>query len=317
MIEAKELGKDYGSLPAVKGLNLTVLPGELFGFLGPNGAGKSTTIRMLAGLLKPSRGTAIVAGFDVLKEPLEVKRRIGYMAESPYLYTKLTGREFLSFMGDLYGVKPAVASERADRLLALFELADKADELVEGYSHGMRQKLALAGTLLHEPQLLFLDEPTSGLDPRSARVVKDLAGGAGRKGPHGLPVHPHPGDRPAHVPSGGDRRSGRVGGRGLPGGAETRGSGRAGLPGGAVPPAHWRGRGAGSRHLPGGELRCFGCCCSIGCGCGGTRLSEGRADSDASSPWPSPWPWVWPSSAWCTRAASASSPYWPGSIQRW
>ncbi len=182
MIEAKELGKDYGSLPAVKGLNLTVLPGELFGFLGPNGAGKSTTIRMLAGLLKPSRGTAIVAGFDVLKEPLEVKRRIGYMAESPYLYTKLTGREFLSFMGDLYGVKPAVASERADRLLALFELADKADELVEGYSHGMRQKLALAGTLLHEPQLLFLDEPTSGLDPRSARVVKDLLVGLAERG---------------------------------------------------------------------------------------------------------------------------------------
>ncbi len=174
MIETMNLGKDYGSLPAVKGLNLSVNPGEVFGFLGPNGAGKTTTIRMLAGLLKPSRGTAIVAGFDVLKEPLEVKRRIGYLAENPYLYMKLTGREFLEFMGDLYSVEPATAVERANRLLALFELEEKADELVESYSHGMRQKLALAGSLLHEPQLLFLDEPTSGLDPRSARVVKDL-----------------------------------------------------------------------------------------------------------------------------------------------
>ncbi|MGI5837578.1 MAG: ABC transporter ATP-binding protein [Chloroflexota bacterium] len=182
MIEARSLCKQYGSKIAVKDLDLTVHPGELFGFLGPNGAGKTTTIRMLAGLLKPSRGTATVAGFDILKDTLEVKRRIGYMAESPYLYTKLTGREFLGFMGDLYSVERSVAAERAQRLLVLFELEDKADELVESYSHGMRQKIALAGSLIHEPQLLFLDEPTSGLDPRSARVVKDLLVGLAEKG---------------------------------------------------------------------------------------------------------------------------------------
>src|SRR6266487_7110658 len=173
-IRANGLGKSFGKLAAVRDLSLEVGAGEVFGFLGPNGAGKTTTIRMLTGLVRPTSGTAVVAGYDVAREPQEVKRRVGFLAETPYLYAKLSGREFLAFMGGLYEVPPALARQRAERLLTLFELADKADDLVETYSHGMRQKLALAGAMLHEPPVLFLDEPTSGLDPRSARLVKDL-----------------------------------------------------------------------------------------------------------------------------------------------
>ncbi|TME96545.1 MAG: ABC transporter ATP-binding protein [Chloroflexi bacterium] len=174
IIQASGLTKRFGKLTAVRELTLEVGAGQVFGFLGPNGAGKTTTIRMLTGLVRPTSGSALVAGYDVTLEPREVKRRVGYLAETPYLYPKLSGREFLSFMAGLYEVPAAVARQRASRLLNLFELADRADELVETYSHGMRQKLALAGAMLHEPPVLFLDEPTSGLDPRSARLVKDL-----------------------------------------------------------------------------------------------------------------------------------------------
>jgi len=182
IIQACGLTKRYGKLVAARDVTFEVGAGQVFGFLGPNGAGKTTTIRMLTGLVRPTSGTAQVAGFDVQSEPLEVKRRVGYLAESPYLYPKLSGREFLGFMGGLYQVPAAVARQRAARLLSLFELSDKADELVETYSHGMRQKLALAGALLHEPPVLFLDEPTSGLDPRSARLVKDLLVGLVARG---------------------------------------------------------------------------------------------------------------------------------------
>jgi ABC-2 type transport system ATP-binding protein len=173
-IRAQGLTKRFGKFSAVSDVSFEVGAGEVFGFLGPNGAGKTTTIRMLTGLVRPSSGSAVVAGYDVAAEPREVKRRVGYLAETPYLYGKLSGREFLAFMGGLYEVPPALARSRAERLLSLFELADKADDLAESYSHGMRQKLALAGAMLHEPPVLFLDEPTSGLDPRSARLVKDL-----------------------------------------------------------------------------------------------------------------------------------------------
>jgi ABC-2 type transport system ATP-binding protein len=174
MVQAHGLTKHFGKLVAVHDVNLQVEAGQVFGFLGPNGAGKTTTIRMLTGLVRPTSGSASVAGYDVSTEPLEVKRRIGYLAEAPYLYPKLSGREFLIFMAQLYQVPGPEARQRASRLLSLFELSVKADELVETYSHGMRQKLALAGALVHEPPVLFLDEPTSGLDPRSARLVKDL-----------------------------------------------------------------------------------------------------------------------------------------------
>jgi ABC-2 type transport system ATP-binding protein len=174
MIETSGLTKHYGSHLAVKGLTLSVRQGEVFGFLGPNGAGKTTTIRMLCGLLKPTSGVARVGGFDVVEEPVEVKKRIGYLAEEPFIYEKLTGREFLSFIADLYGMEKGPAQLEADRLFELFDLTDKVGEIAENYSHGMRQKLALSGTLIHDPEVLFLDEPTNGMDPRSARIVKEL-----------------------------------------------------------------------------------------------------------------------------------------------
>ena len=173
-IQALGLTKSFGAVTAVSSLDLEVDPGEIFGFLGPNGAGKSTTIRMLTGLLVPSRGSARVAGHDVVTEPIAVKARIGYLAENPYAYEKLTGAEFLRFIGDLFGVERAAALTRATELLERLCLADDADKLVESYSRGMRQKLGLIAALLHEPDVLVLDEPTSGLDPRSARIVKDL-----------------------------------------------------------------------------------------------------------------------------------------------
>ena len=181
-ISTQRLTKRYRTLVAVESLDLEVGRGEVFGFLGPNGAGKTTTIRMLTGLLLPSSGTATVAGFDVVEQPLEVKRRVGYMAENPFLYEKLTGREFLRFVADLHSVDPTASRERAQRLLALFELADKADASIDSYSRGMRQKLALSASLMHEPEILFLDEPTSGMDPRSARTVKDMLTGLARRG---------------------------------------------------------------------------------------------------------------------------------------
>src|SRR3982074_1768864 len=134
-IVASGLTRRYGKLVAVRDLTLEVGAGEVFGFLGPNGAGKTTTIRMLTGLVRPTSGTALVAGYDVAREPQEVKRRVGFLAGTPYLYAKLSGREFLAFMGGLYEVSPTLARQRADRLLSLFELSDKADELVETYSH--------------------------------------------------------------------------------------------------------------------------------------------------------------------------------------
>src|ERR1700704_6251291 len=162
-ILANGLTKKFGKLVAVRDLSLEVRAGEVFGFLGPNGAGKTTTIRMLTGLVRPTSGTALVAGYDVTRQSREVKRHVGFLAETPYLYPKLSGREFLAFMGGLYEVPPTLARQRAERLLSLFELADKADELIETYSHGMRQKLALAGAMLHESTVLFLDGPPSGL----------------------------------------------------------------------------------------------------------------------------------------------------------
>ena len=174
MIQTMHLTRTYGSLTAVNDLSLAVEPGELFGFLGPNGAGKTTTIRMIIGLLRPTAGTVRVAGHDVQREPLEVKRSVGYLAQTPLLYERLTGREFLRFLGGLYGLSDERIKGRADHLLALMDLSDKADQLIESYSGGMRHKIGLCGALLHEPPVLVLDEPLAGLDPHSARRVKDL-----------------------------------------------------------------------------------------------------------------------------------------------
>lgn len=182
MIEAFALTKQYGDYRAVDNLTLTAGPGELFGFLGPNGAGKSTAMKMMAGLLLSTHGDVRIAGYDLAREPLAAKARLGYMAEDASLYEKLTGREFLRFIGDLYRVPPPLRDGRIAQLLDWFDLTDKANDLVESYSRGMRQKVALGGVLVHDPDVLILDEPTSGLDPRAARVVKDLLRDEVRRG---------------------------------------------------------------------------------------------------------------------------------------
>jgi ABC-2 type transport system ATP-binding protein len=174
MIETRGLRKEYGGRAAVHGLDLSVGRGQLFGFLGPNGAGKTTTIKMLVGLLRPTDGSAAVAGHDIRLETEAAKARLGYVPDSPVLYDKLTGREFLEFSGDLYHLDRRLRDRRIDTLLALFELDDRGADLVGSYSRGMRQKISLAAALLHDPAVLFLDEPTVGLDPRSARLMKDV-----------------------------------------------------------------------------------------------------------------------------------------------
>lgn len=173
MIKVAGLTKRYGE-NGISDLTFSVKRGELFVFLGPNGAGKSSTVKILTGLIAPDEGSAAVAGHDVVHDRLGLKRDIGYMAERPFLYEKLTGREFLRFMAEVFRVPRRTREERAGGLLSAFELSNDADNLIETYSHGMRQKLALAAVLIHEPAVLFLDEPTNGLDPRAARVVKDV-----------------------------------------------------------------------------------------------------------------------------------------------
>lgn len=172
LLVASHLVKAFGDLTAVDDISLTVRRGEVFGLLGPNGAGKTTTVKMCTGLLRPTSGTVAIDSIDLHQDPRLAKAHLGYVPDEPYLYDKLTGREFVTFMGKLYGVR-ANLSDRVEELLQYFDLEDSADDLIGGYSHGMRQKAALCGMLVHEPTLLFLDEPTVGLDPKSARLLKD------------------------------------------------------------------------------------------------------------------------------------------------
>ncbi len=175
-IVARGLRKTYGEHVAVKGVDLTIGRGEIVAFLGPNGAGKTTTIKLLTGLLRPTTGSAAILGHDIQADALAAKALFGYVPDTPNLYGKLKGWEYLRFMARLYRVPTAEAEARAAELLRLFELTEAASDLIEGYSHGMSQKMALAGALVHAPRVLFLDEPTVGLDPRSARTIKDLLG---------------------------------------------------------------------------------------------------------------------------------------------
>lgn len=174
MIVCQNLTKQFGNLTAVDSMNLRVGQGELFGFLGPNGAGKTTSIKMMTGLLHPTSGSAFIGGFDIQTQPLEAKRILGYIPDNPFLYEKLTGREFLHFMADLYNISMEGRNERIADLLRLFELEEKGHELIQGYSRGMRQKIAFAGALIHAPKVIFLDEPTVGLDPKGARMLRDI-----------------------------------------------------------------------------------------------------------------------------------------------
>jgi len=183
MIEIENVTKIYGKTVAVDNLSLTVRAGEVFGFLGPNGAGKTTTLKMLAGLLIPTEGSLSVAGFDVQKQPLEAKQVIGFVPDKPFIYEKLTGREFLEFVRDIYRVdKDPGVIERQESLINLFSLGDWQDELVENYSHGMRQKLIITAALIHRPRALVIDEPMVGLDARGMRQVKELFRDLARSG---------------------------------------------------------------------------------------------------------------------------------------
>jgi len=174
-VEAKSLVKRYGVMTAVDGVSFQIGRGEIVGFLGANGAGKTTTLRMLCGLVKPTSGKALIDGLDIFSEPLQAKARLGYLDEEPFVHPHLTGREFLNYIADLYRMpRGPERQQRMERLLGLFELADRNGELIGAYSHGMRQKIGLASLLIREPSVLLLDEPTNGLDPRSARLVKDL-----------------------------------------------------------------------------------------------------------------------------------------------
>lgn len=167
---------------AVDRLEMNLRPGEVYGFLGPNGSGKSTTIRMLAGVLAPTSGSVIICGFDLKREPEKAKTAIGYVPDEPVLYDKLTGLEFLDFVGDLYGVPKATRKARALELLGMLGLEDKGTDLIQSYSKGMKQKVSIAGALLHKPKVLVMDEPVSGLDPMSARVLRSLVRNLARSG---------------------------------------------------------------------------------------------------------------------------------------
>jgi ABC-2 type transport system ATP-binding protein len=174
MIELDHLTKRYGEFTAVDDLSLEIARGEIFGFLGPNGAGKTTTIRMMMGLLLPTSGSIRLGGHDLSADPIAAKRLAGFVPDRPFLYEKLTAVELLRFCGDLYEVEPNTREARITKLLALFDLVEWGGELVESFSHGMKQRLAFAAALLHEPQLLVVDEPMVGMDPRGARMLRSL-----------------------------------------------------------------------------------------------------------------------------------------------
>jgi ABC-2 type transport system ATP-binding protein len=173
-IDLQNVTKRYGAKLAVRNLRLTIPYGELFAFLGPNGAGKTTTIKMIAGLLQPSDGEVEVCGYRMCNDGLAAKAQLAYVPDQPFLYDKLTGREFLYFVAEMYQVPDPVRDERLGLLTAKLNMAAFLDQLTESYSHGMKQKVALAAALLHEPRVLVVDEPMVGLDPRMVRVVKDL-----------------------------------------------------------------------------------------------------------------------------------------------
>ena len=173
MIEVRNLCKKYGDFTAVRNLNLSIAAGELFCFLGPNGAGKTTTIKMMCGLLRPTAGEIFIKGLPMNREAMAVRRLLGYIPDTPFLYERLTVRELLEFTAELYALDGSAQGE-IDRLLQLFTLKDQSNSLIKDLSHGMRQRLVYAATFLHKPDVLLVDEPFIGLDPHSIRLIRDL-----------------------------------------------------------------------------------------------------------------------------------------------
>lgn len=194
MIQLQNVTKTFGSFVAVDNLSLTVQPGEFFGFLGPNGAGKTTTIKMIAGLFTPSSGTILINGFDTVRSPIQAKQSLAYIPDQPFLYDKLTGREFLYFVGGLFRLSKEFLNEQIGALIDHFEIGDWVDKRTEDYSQGMRQRITIVAGLLHQPKVIVVDEPMVGLDPRSARIVLDTLRQKAREGAaifmstHSLPV---------------------------------------------------------------------------------------------------------------------------------
>jgi ABC-2 type transport system ATP-binding protein len=174
MIRLTSLTKRYGSFTAVNAIDLEVPRGQLFGFLGPNGAGKTTTLRMIAGILRATSGTVEIGGVDIAKDPIAAKMKLGFIPDRPFIYEKLPGAEFLRFVAGLYDQEGPEVEHRARELLALFDLEEWQDELVESYSHGMRQKLIISSAFVHRAEVIVVDEPMVGLDPKAARILKDL-----------------------------------------------------------------------------------------------------------------------------------------------
>lgn len=201
MLVLDHVSKNFDAFTAVSDLYLEIPKGELFCFLGPNGAGKTTTIKMITGMLRPSTGRILIDGLDNQKNPVEAKRRVGFIPDTPYLYEKLSGREFMQFVGNLFHVSAERQRVATDKYFEIFGLTGAADQLIENYSHGMRQKLCFSAAFMHEPSLLVIDEPMVGLDPRSMRTLKNLLRDYCREGgtiflsTHLLPVAEELGDR--------------------------------------------------------------------------------------------------------------------------
>jgi ABC-2 type transport system ATP-binding protein len=182
MIELINLTKRFGNVVAVNRLNLSVSKGEIFGFIGPNGAGKTTTLRMMGGVLVPTEGSVTIDGINIAREPEEAKKRIGFIPDRPYLYEKLTGMEFLRFTADLYGMEGDLFRKKSEEVLKKFLLYDWGDELIESYSHGMKQRLVISAAILHDPKVIVVDEPMVGLDPAGIKMVKGLFRDLAQKG---------------------------------------------------------------------------------------------------------------------------------------
>lgn len=181
-VEMDSVSKAFGKTQALKDFSLKVESGEIKGLLGPNGSGKSTAMKIITGILRPDSGSVKVLGIDVVQRPVEAKRMLGYVPETPRLYEFLTASEYLDFVGEAYNVKPSVRKERVDELLSALQMDEHVNELMSGFSQGMKQKIAIVAALVHKPKVLVLDEPLNGLDPRSARFVKMLLNRLAKEG---------------------------------------------------------------------------------------------------------------------------------------